>query len=95
MGLVLLILLIVLLMGGLPTWGYSRSWGYGPSGGLGLVLVIVLVLLFMGHIPLRLLTGYGCEKERARRPAHSSGHPVTKDCRGINGALAAQEQRVL
>ncbi len=51
MGLVLLILLIVLLMGGLPTWGYSRSWGYGPSGGLGLVLVIVLVLLFMGHIP--------------------------------------------
>jgi hypothetical protein len=51
MGLVLLILLVVLLMGGLPTWGYSRSWGYGPSGGLGLVLVIVLVLLLMGHIP--------------------------------------------
>ncbi len=51
MGLVLLILLVVLLMGGLPTWGYSRSWGYGPSGGLGLVLVIVLVLLFMGRIP--------------------------------------------
>ena len=51
MGLLLLILLIVLLMGGLPTWGYSRSWGYGPSGGLGLVLVVVLVLLFMGYIP--------------------------------------------
>ena len=51
MGLILLIILIVLLMGGLPTWGYSRSWGYGPSGGLGLVLVVVLVLIFMGHIP--------------------------------------------
>ena len=41
MGLILLIILIVLLMGGLPTWGYSRSWGYGPSGGLGLVLLVV------------------------------------------------------
>ena len=51
MGLILLILLIVLLMGGLPTWGYSRNWGYGPSGGLGLVLLVVLVLVFMGHIP--------------------------------------------
>ena len=52
MGLILLIILIVLLMGGLPTWGYSRSWGYGPSGVLGLVLVVVLVLLLMGHLPL-------------------------------------------
>ena len=51
MGLLLLIILIVLLMGGLPTWGYSRNWGYGPSGGLGLLLVVVLVLLFMGYIP--------------------------------------------
>ena len=51
MGLILLIILIVLLMGGLPTWGYSRSWGYGPSGVLGLLLVIVLVLLLMGYIP--------------------------------------------
>ena len=51
MGLILLILLIVLLMGGLPTWGYSRNWGYGPSGGLGLVLLVVVVLLFMGYIP--------------------------------------------
>ena len=47
----MLIILIVLLMGGLPTWGYSRSWGYGPSGVLGLLLVIVLVLLLMGYIP--------------------------------------------
>jgi hypothetical protein len=52
MGLLLLIILIVLLMGGLPTWGYSRNWGYGPSGGLGLVLVVVLVLLLMGHLHL-------------------------------------------
>ena len=51
MGLILLIILIVLLMGGLPTWGYSRNWGYGPSGGLGLLLVIVLVLVLLGHIP--------------------------------------------
>jgi len=43
--------LIVLLLGGLPTWGYSRSWGYGPSGGLGLLLVIVLILLLLGYIP--------------------------------------------
>ncbi len=51
MGLILLIILIVLLMGGLPTWGYSRNWGYGPSGVLSLLLVVVLVLLLMGYIP--------------------------------------------
>jgi hypothetical protein len=46
----LLIVLVLLLLGGLPTWGHSRNWGYGPSGGLGLVLVIVLVLVLMGRI---------------------------------------------
>jgi hypothetical protein len=51
MGLVLLILVVLLLVGGLPTWGYSREWGYGPSGGLGLVLVILLILVLMGYIP--------------------------------------------
>lgn len=51
MGLILLIVLVVLLMGGLPRWGYSRNWGYGPSGGLGLLVVIVLVLLLAGYIP--------------------------------------------
>jgi hypothetical protein len=51
MGLILLIVLIVLLLGGLPTWGYSRNWGYGPSSGLGLLLVIVLVLFLAGYIP--------------------------------------------
>lgn len=51
MGLILLIVLIVLLLGGLPTWGYSRNWGYGPSGGLGLLLLIVVILLLLGYIP--------------------------------------------
>jgi Protein of unknown function (DUF3309) len=51
MGLILLIALVVLLLGGLPRWGYSRNWGYGPSGGLGLLLVIVLILLLLGYIP--------------------------------------------
>jgi Protein of unknown function (DUF3309) len=51
MGLILLIVLVVLLLGGLPRWDYSRNWGYGPSGGLGLVLVIVLILLLLGYIP--------------------------------------------
>jgi hypothetical protein len=50
MGLILLIIVLVLLFGGLPRWGYSRNWGYGPSGGLGLILLIVIVLLFMGTI---------------------------------------------
>jgi hypothetical protein len=47
MGLLLLIIVIVLLAGGLPRWEYSRNWGYGPSGVLGLVLVVVVVLLFL------------------------------------------------
>lgn len=49
-SLVLLVFLIVLLLGALPTWPYSRSWGYYPSGTLSLVLVILLVLMLMGHI---------------------------------------------
>ena len=51
MGLILLIILLLLVMGGLPTWNHSRNWGYGPSGGLGLVLVIVLILVLVGQIP--------------------------------------------
>ena len=46
----LIIVLILLLLGALPTWGYSRSWGYFPSGGLGLILVIIIVLVLMGRI---------------------------------------------
>jgi hypothetical protein len=51
MGLILLIVLIILLMGGLPTWGYSRNWGYGPSGILGLLLIILLVLMILNVGP--------------------------------------------
>jgi hypothetical protein len=50
MGTILLILLILLLVGALPTWPYSSGWGYYPSGGLGLVLVVVIVLLLMGQV---------------------------------------------
>jgi hypothetical protein len=50
MGLILLILLILLLMGGLPTWGYSRGWGYGPSGLLGLLVVDIIPLLHPVYI---------------------------------------------
>jgi hypothetical protein len=46
----LLIILIILLLGALPTWPYSAGWGYYPSGGLGLVVLIVIVLLLMGRI---------------------------------------------
>jgi len=51
MGLILLIVLIVLLMGGLPSWNYSRNWGYGPSGGIGLLLVVLLILVVAGYVP--------------------------------------------
>ena len=47
MGLILLIILILLLLGAIPSWPHSRNWGYGPSGGIGLVLLIVLVLLVL------------------------------------------------
>jgi Protein of unknown function (DUF3309) len=50
LGTILLIVLILLLVGAIPSWPYSRGWGYYPSGGLGLVLIIVVVLLAMGRI---------------------------------------------
>ena len=50
LGTILLIILILLLIGAVPSWPYSRGWGYGPSGILGVVLVIFLVLLLMGRI---------------------------------------------
>ena len=50
MGTILLIILILLLVGALPTWPYSSGWGYYPSGGIGIVLIIVVVLLLMGRI---------------------------------------------
>ncbi len=51
MGLVLLIVLIILLAGGLPTWPHSKNWGYGPSGVLGVVLIVVVIMLVLGYIP--------------------------------------------
>lgn len=50
LGTVLLIVVVLLLIGAIPSWPHSRGWGYGPSGGLGLVLVILLVLWLMGRI---------------------------------------------
>jgi hypothetical protein len=50
LGMILLIVVVLVLLGAIPTWPHSRQWGYGPSGGIGLVLVIVVVLLLMGRI---------------------------------------------
>jgi hypothetical protein len=50
MVLILLIVLILLLIGAVPSWPYSRGWGYWPSGGIGLIVVIVLILLLLGRI---------------------------------------------
>jgi bacteriorhodopsin len=50
MGMILIIILIIVLIGAMPTWPHSKRWGYYPSGGVGLVLLIVLVLLLMGRI---------------------------------------------
>ncbi len=49
-GMILLIVLILILAGVIPTWGHSSNWGYGPSSGVGLVLLIVVILLLMGKI---------------------------------------------
>ena len=50
LGLIALIIVLLLVLGAVPAWPYSREWGYGPSGGLGLVLLIVVVLLLLGKI---------------------------------------------
>jgi hypothetical protein len=50
LGTILLIILILLLIGAVPSWPHSRNWGYYPSGGLGLVLVILLILVLLGRI---------------------------------------------
>lgn len=47
---ILLIVLILMLIGALPAWPHSRSWGYGPTGGLGLVVVVLIVLLLLGYV---------------------------------------------
>jgi len=50
LGTILLIVLVLMLIGAIPTWPHSRSWGYAPSGVLGLVLVVIVVLLLMGRL---------------------------------------------
>lgn len=50
LGTILLIIIVLILIGVIPAWPHSRSWGYGPTGGVGLVLVILLVLLLMGRL---------------------------------------------
>jgi uncharacterized protein DUF3309 len=50
MSLLLIIILVLLLLGAVPAWPHSRSWGYGPSGILGLILVVILVLALMGRL---------------------------------------------
>ncbi|MHB1213789.1 MAG: DUF3309 family protein [Thiobacillus sp.] len=49
-GTILLIIVVLLLIGAIPSWPYSRGWGYGPSGGLGLLLVILIILLLLGRL---------------------------------------------
>jgi hypothetical protein len=50
LGTIVLVVLVLLLVGAIPSWPHSRSWGYGPSGGLGLVLVAVIVLVLLGRV---------------------------------------------
>jgi hypothetical protein len=50
LGTILLIILILMLIGAVPSWPHSKNWGYGPSGGLGLVVIVVVILLLMGRL---------------------------------------------
>ncbi len=50
LGTILIVILILLLIGAVPNWGYSRGWGYGPSGIVGVLLIVVVVLLLTGHV---------------------------------------------
>lgn len=50
LGTILIVVLVLMLLGMLPTWPHSRSWGYGPSGGLSVVLIVLVVLLLMGRL---------------------------------------------
>lgn len=50
LGTILLIIVILMLVGAIPTWPYSRGWGYYPSGGVGLILLILIILLLLGRI---------------------------------------------
>lgn len=50
LGTILLVILVLMLAGAIPTWPHSKAWGYGPSGGLGLILIIVIILLLLGRL---------------------------------------------
>ena len=50
MGTILIVLIVLMLVGAIPAWPHSRSWGYGPSGGLGLVVLVLLILLLTGRL---------------------------------------------
>jgi len=50
LGTILLVVLILMLIGAIPSWSHSKSWGYGPSGGLGLIVIVIIVLLLMGKL---------------------------------------------
>lgn len=50
LGTILIVLLILMLIGAVPSWGYSANWGYGPAGGLGLVLIIIVILILLGKL---------------------------------------------
>ena len=50
LGTILLVVLILMLIGAIPSWSHSRSWGYGPSGALGLVVIVIIVLLLTGRL---------------------------------------------
>ena len=50
MGTILLVILVLMLLGAIPAWPHSRSWGYGPSGGLGLIVIILLILVLTGRL---------------------------------------------
>jgi hypothetical protein len=50
LGTILIVILILMLLGAMPTWGHSRNWGYGPSGGVGLLVIVLIVLVLTGRI---------------------------------------------
>lgn len=50
LGTILIVILILMLLGAIPSWPHSKSWGYGPSGGLGLILIIIIILMLLGRI---------------------------------------------
>jgi hypothetical protein len=74
MGLILLIVLVLLFAGALPRYGYSRNWGYRPSGALGLILIVVLVLVLIGSIPW----GFARPVYVAPRPVYVINPPPVK-----------------